>query len=198
MPGCYPFPCFRAVGNIYRLRPASGWLPDSNGFYAIGGMRVIAGGGAEGLLSGQGDGAVAFGPFPASTSWAEQGLWADRQLALLRPLYEGRWDIWYVPVHPAGYHWRARPAGARTSTIAVGTPEDLVTEIRRQEESPARGRDFSDLSTSELERVHRDLAISAALAVPSSGAYLMTVTQMQAIDAELGARRRAAGSQEAS
>ena len=61
-----------------------------------------------------------------------------------------------------------------------------------------RGRDFSDLSTSELERVHRDLAISAALAVPSSGAYLMTVTQMQAIDAELGARRRAAGSQEAS
>lgn len=192
MPGCYPFPCFRAVGNPYRLRPAPGWLPSSNGFYAIGGMRVIAGGGAEGVLSGQGDGAVAFGPFPASTSWA------DRQLALLRSQYEGRWDIWYVPVQPVGYHWCARPAGARTSTIAVGTPEDLVAEIRRQEESPVRGRDFSDLSASELERVHRDLAISAALAVPSSGAYLMTVTQMQAIDAELGARRRTAGSQEAS
>lgn len=122
-------------------------------------------------------------------------LWADRQLALLCPQYEGRWDIWYVPVHPVGYHWCARPAGARTSTITVGTPEDLVAEIRRQEQSLARGRDFSDLPTIELERAHRDLAISAALAVPSSGAYLMTVTQMQAIDAELGARRRAAGSQ---
>lgn len=158
---------------------------------------MIADGGAEGLLSGQGGGAVAFELFPAST-WAEQGLWADRQLALLRSQYEGRWDIWYVPVHPVGYHWCTRPAGARTSTIAVGTPEDLVAEIRRQEESPARDRDFSDLSASELERVHRDLAVSAALAVPSSGAYLMTVTQMQAIDVELGARRRAAGSQEAS
>ncbi len=125
-------------------------------------------------------------------------LWADRQLALLRPQYEGRWEIWYVPVHPVGYHWCAGPAGARTSTIAVGTPEDLVAEIGRQEESPARGRDFSDLPTGELERVHRDLTISAALAVLSSGAYQMTVTQMQAIDAELGARRRAARSQEAS
>jgi hypothetical protein len=161
-------------------------------------MRVIADGGAGGLLSGQGGGAVAFELFPASTSWAEQGLWADRQLALLRSQYEGRWEIWYVPVHPVGYRWCARPAGARTSTIAVGTPEDLVAEIRCQEESPARGRDFSDLSASELERAHRDLAISAALAVPSSGAYLMTVTQMQAIDAELGARRRTAVSQEAS
>lgn len=186
------------MGNIYRLRPAPGWLPSSNGIYAIGGMQVIAGGGVEGLLSGQGRKAVAFEPFPASTSWAEQGLWADRQLALLRSQYEGRWDIWYAPVHPVGCHWCARPAGARTSTITAGTPEDLVAEIRRQEESPARGRDFSNLPTSELERAHRDLAISAALAVPSSGAYLMTVTQMQAIDAELGARRRAAGSQEAS
>jgi hypothetical protein len=85
--------------------------------------------GVAGLLTGRGGGAAAFDPLPASTSWAEQGLWADRQLALLRSQYEGRWEIW---------------------------------------------------------------------SVPSSGACLMTVTQMQAIDAELGARRRTAGSQEAS
>ena len=54
---------------------------------------------------------------------------------------------------------------------------------------------FNDLSTGELQRVHQDLTVSAALAAPSSGAYLMVVTQMQAIDAELAARRQAATAQ---
>ena len=144
--------------------------------------------GGGGLLSGQ-HGEDAFG-LPASNSWADQGAWADRTLALLQPEYLD-WEIWYVPIYPVGHHWCARPVGARTSTITVGTPEDLVAEIKRHEESPARARDFSGLSVGELERTHRDLTISAALAVPSSGAYLMTVTQMQAVDAELDARRRA-------
>jgi hypothetical protein len=60
-------------------------------------------------------------------------------------------------------------------------------------ETPARDRDFSDVPTGELERVRRDLAMSAGLAVPGSGAYLMTVTQAQAIDAELAARRQEPG-----
>jgi hypothetical protein len=55
---------------------------------------------------------------------------------------------------------------------------------------PARDRDFSGVTTGQLERARRDLAMSAALAVPGSGAWLMTVTQAEAIDAELAARRR--------
>jgi len=57
-------------------------------------------------------------------------------------------------------------------------------------EPPARDPDFSGQMTSELERARRELAISAALAVPGSGAHLMTVRQAQAIDAELAARRQ--------
>jgi hypothetical protein len=55
---------------------------------------------------------------------------------------------------------------------------------------PARDPDFSEVATGELERARRDLAMSAALAVPGSGAWLMTVTHAQAIDAELAARRQ--------
>jgi hypothetical protein len=153
----------------------------------------MAGGG--GLLSEQ-HGGGAFDPLPpAGTSRADQATWADKQLALLCARYKERWGIWYVPMHPHGYLWCARPAGSRLATISVGTPENLAAEIWRHEESPARGRDFSDLSTGELKRVHRDLTVSAALAVPSSGAYLMVVTQMQAIDAELAVRRQAAAAQ---
>jgi hypothetical protein len=53
-----------------------------------------------------------------------------------------------------------------------------------------RDRDFSGVTTGDLERARRELAMSAALALPGSGAYLMTVTQAQAIDAELAARRQ--------
>lgn len=154
---------------------------------------MMAGGG--GLLSGQ-HGGGAFDPLPpAGTSWADQATWADKQLTLLCAQYGKRWDIWYVPTHPSGYWWSAKPAVARLATISVSTPENLAAEIRRQEESPARGRDFSDLSTGELKRVRQDLTVSAALAAPSSGAYLMVVTQMQAIDTELAARHHAAGDQ---
>jgi hypothetical protein len=146
----------------------------------------------EGALPGQRGVAAVFEPLADDASWTEQTTWADQLLAVLKARYEGRWDIWCVPIHPVGYQWCARPAGTRLATITVSTPEDLVVEIKRQEESPVRGREFGDLSTGELERVHRDLTASAALAVPSSGAYLMTVTQMQAIDAELDARRRSA------
>ena len=149
--------------------------------------------GGGGLLSGQ-YGGGALDPVPsAGTSWADQATWADQQLAVLRPQYEGRWEIWHVPVHPVGYRWCARPAGTRLATITVCTPEDLVAEIRRQEQSPSRGRGLGDLSAGELERVHRDLTSSAALAVPGSGAYLMVVTHMKAIDTELAARRHAGG-----
>jgi hypothetical protein len=59
--------------------------------------------------------------------------------------------------------------------------------------TPARDRDFSGVTTSHLERARRELAMSTAPAVPGSGAWLMTVTQAEAIDAELAARRREQG-----
>ena len=116
--------------------------------------------------------------------------WVDGQLAALRPNYPG-WDIWFVPCYPVGVTWCARPAGHPVATINVSTPEDLIAEIRRQEESPTREHDVGDLATSELQRVYRELVTSAALAVPSSGARVMILKKMEAIDAEL-ARRGAA------
>jgi len=59
--------------------------------------------------------------------------WADQQLALLRPNYEGRWDIWFVRLYPTGTSWHARPIGARCATIHASTPEELVTAIREQD-----------------------------------------------------------------
>jgi hypothetical protein len=72
----------------------------------------------------------------------------------------------------------------------VRSRDDLTTELWHPEEPPARDPDFSGHATSELERVRRELSMSATLAVPGSGAHLMTVTHMQAIDAELAVRRR--------
>jgi hypothetical protein len=62
--------------------------------------------------------------------------------------------------------------------------------MRLQDEPSPRDPDFSGRSTGELERARRELAMSAALAMPGSGAHLMTVRQAQAIDAELAARRQ--------
>jgi len=54
----------------------------------------------------------------------------DEQLALLRPLYEGRFDLWYVR-HVVGRFttWHAKPAGAPVATISAGSPEELVRLI---------------------------------------------------------------------
>ena len=113
--------------------------------------------------------------------------WADEQLAILRANYPA-WDIWFVPRYPRGETWCARPTGHRLATINMSTPEDVIAEIRRQEESVTREHDVSDLATSELQRAYRELVTSAALAVPSSGARVMILKEMEAIDAELARR----------
>jgi hypothetical protein len=59
--------------------------------------------------------------------------YADRQLALLRPNYAGRWDIWYVPCWPNYTTWCAKPAGTPIATINADSPESLVAAIREQE-----------------------------------------------------------------
>jgi hypothetical protein len=154
----------------------------------------MAGGG--GLLSGQ-RGGGAFDPRPpAGTSWVDQTTWADKQLALLCAQHKGRWDTWHVPRHSHGYWWCAKPAGSRLATINVSTPENLAAEIRRQDESPVRGRELADLSTDKLQRVHRDLAVSIALAAPGLGAHVMITRQMQIIETEL-ARRQHTGNNQA-
>ena len=55
--------------------------------------------------------------------------WADQQLALLQPNYEGRFELWFVRLYPTGTSWHARPAGTPTATIHAETPEDLVAAI---------------------------------------------------------------------
>jgi hypothetical protein len=59
--------------------------------------------------------------------------WAEQQLALLRPNYEGRWDLWFVRCFPNQVVWCAKPCGVRCATINASTPEDLVAEIAEQE-----------------------------------------------------------------
>lgn len=49
--------------------------------------------------------------------------WAEQQLALLRPQYEGRWELWFVRLYPTGTSWHARPVGERCATIHAETPE---------------------------------------------------------------------------
>jgi hypothetical protein len=61
--------------------------------------------------------------------------YAARQLALLRPVYADRWDIWYVLCFPNGYVWCAKPAGTPVATINASSPEELIAAIRRAEES---------------------------------------------------------------
>jgi hypothetical protein len=57
----------------------------------------------------------------------------DQALALLKPRYEGRWDIWFVPRIGQRSTWCAKPAGTPTATINVETPEDLVRAIAEDE-----------------------------------------------------------------
>ena len=59
--------------------------------------------------------------------------WADEQLDVLRPNYPG-WDIWIVPNYGRGETWCARPTGHPVATINADSPEELVEEIRRQEQ----------------------------------------------------------------
>jgi hypothetical protein len=67
--------------------------------------------------------------------------WDDEQLDALRPMYEGRWDIWVVrSIYPRpSTMWCARPKGSPIATINTDSPEHLVEEIRRQEQD-ASGR----------------------------------------------------------
>ena len=61
--------------------------------------------------------------------------WEDQQLALLRPQYEGRWELWTVRLATARQTvWCARPAGHPVATINTDSPEHLVEEIRQQEQ----------------------------------------------------------------
>ena len=79
----------------------------------------------------------------------------------------------------------------------MSTSENLAAEIRGQEEPPARGRELGDLSADELRRVHRDLAVSIALAVPGLGAHVMIIRQMRIIEAELAKRQHTENNQAA-
>lgn len=64
--------------------------------------------------------------------------WADEQLAILRPNYPG-WELWIVPRYPTGHWWCARPVGHPVATINTSTPEELIEEIRRQEQDAPSG-----------------------------------------------------------
>jgi len=59
--------------------------------------------------------------------------WADSTLAALRPMYEGRFDIWYVYCQPKRYVWCARRVGEAAACINAPDPETLVAEIAEQE-----------------------------------------------------------------
>ena len=60
--------------------------------------------------------------------------WDDQQLAILRPQYEGRWELWTVHCWPNHTVWCARPVGHPVATINTDSPEHLVEEIRQQEQ----------------------------------------------------------------
>ena len=61
--------------------------------------------------------------------------WDEQQLAILRPQYEGRWELWTVRVLcPNHTVWCARPVGHPVATINTDSPEELVEEIRQQEQ----------------------------------------------------------------
>ncbi len=59
--------------------------------------------------------------------------WAEQQLAILRPKYEGRWDIWTVRCWPNHTVWCANRAGEPIASINADSPETLITEIAEQE-----------------------------------------------------------------
>lgn len=59
--------------------------------------------------------------------------WAEEQLAALRPNYPG-WQLWLVRCWPNQIVWCARPAGHPVATINTSTPEELIKEIRQQEQ----------------------------------------------------------------
>ena len=53
--------------------------------------------------------------------------WDDEQLARLRPMYEGLFDLWTVPVYqPRHTVWCARRVGTDTACINTDSPEQLV------------------------------------------------------------------------
>jgi hypothetical protein len=58
--------------------------------------------------------------------------YADKMLAVLRPLYPD-WDVWYVSRFPQrGYSWHAKPVGAPAATISAYSPAELETLISEQ------------------------------------------------------------------
>lgn len=59
--------------------------------------------------------------------------WADQQLALIRPQYAGRWEIWYLLCYPNDTTWHARSAGTEIATVHADSPEALVKAIAEQE-----------------------------------------------------------------
>ncbi len=61
--------------------------------------------------------------------------WDDEQLTILRPQYEGRWELWTVRcIYPKPHTvWCARPTGHPVATINTDSPEHLIEEILRQE-----------------------------------------------------------------
>jgi hypothetical protein len=63
--------------------------------------------------------------------------WAEQQLAVIQPQYEGRFELWFVRLYPTGASWHARPVGERCATIDAETPEELVAKIAKAEAEAA-------------------------------------------------------------
>jgi hypothetical protein len=117
--------------------------------------------------------------------------WDDEMLAMLRPQYAD-WDLWTVRYVYPGPHstWCAKPKGAPVATINADSPEQLIAEIREQENRAQASRqmrdhDVSTLTARELERARRDLAASLALARPDSPTRVPIMARMAAVDAKL-------------
>jgi hypothetical protein len=58
--------------------------------------------------------------------------WNEDMLETLKAVYP-TWELWIVHVHqPPGVTWCARPVGAPSATINVGSPEELIEAIGEQ------------------------------------------------------------------
>jgi hypothetical protein len=62
--------------------------------------------------------------------------WAEQQLAVLRPQYEGLWCIWFVRHLYAGTTWHARPAGTDVAAVCAPSPDELAAAIADRQTTP--------------------------------------------------------------
>lgn len=58
-----------------------------------------------------------------------QRAWLEQTLRLLQPQYEGRYELWVVPVFRGPDNWCARRVGEETSCVVRHSPEELVEAL---------------------------------------------------------------------